>query len=281
VPHILGNPNDMGAIMDFATRHNLWVVEDVCDALGAKFAGKHLGTFGQVATYSFYPSHHITMGEGGLVTCNDLAIARGVRSFRDWGRACFCQTGETNPHGACNNRFGFKFEGLPAGYDHKYVYNHIGYNLKPLDIQPAIGLEQLKKLPLFHKMRLRNFNKLYQALKRYEEFFILPRAYPGAEPSWFSFILTLKPEAPFSRQELVTWLEGAKIETRMLFAGNILRHPGYQGINHRVAGSLKNADYVLEHTFFVGVYPGITEEMSDYMIARFEEFLKRYAGNWV
>lgn len=270
--HTLGNPAEMDKIMAIAKKYNLYVVEDTCDALDSSYDGKYCGSFGDFSTFSFYAAHHITMGEGGAVCTNSAELYRAALSFRDWGRACFCQTGEANPSGACGHRFDFKFEGLPDGYDHKYVYSNIGYNLKPLDMQCAIGLEQLKKLPGFTKVRKENFSILYDFMKKYEDRFILPRALTKADPSWFAFPLTIRDDANFTKKALVTFLESKLIETRMLFAGNILRQPGYKNINCRLSGSLINSDQVLNRTFFLGVYPGITSEKLEYMTECIDEF---------
>lgn len=264
--HTLGNPAEMDRIMDFARANRLFVMEDACDALDSFYAGKRCGTFGDVSTYSFYAAHHITMGEGGALLTDDANLARQARSIRDWGRACWCPTGEENPNGACGHRFDGKFGDLPKGYDHKYVYSNIGYNLKPLDVQCAMGVEQLRKLPEFGKKRRENFDALYEGLKPYEKFLVLPRALPKADPCWFSMPLTVREDAGFPREELVRYLEDHKIETRMLFAGNILRQPAYREIPHRAAGELANTERTLAGTFFIGVYPGLTEEMLGYMI---------------
>jgi CDP-6-deoxy-D-xylo-4-hexulose-3-dehydrase len=270
--HTLGNPAEMDKIMDVAKKYNLYVIEDTCDALDSTYDGRLCGTFGDFSTYSFYAAHHMTMGEGGAICTNSTELYRAALSIRDWGRACFCQTGEANPNGACGHRFDFKFEGLPDGYDHKYVYNNIGYNLKPLDIQCAMGIEQLKKLPMFTERRKHNFKVLYDCFKKYEDKFILPRSLKKAEPSWFAIPITLRKNAGFSKKEFVTFLEDRKIETRMLFAGNILNQPGYKDIDYRVVGNIKNTDQVLERTFFLGVYPGMTEEKLDYMKKVIDEF---------
>lgn len=272
--HTLGNPAEMDGIMEFARENRLFVVEDACDALDSFYGGKRCGTFGDVSTYSFYAAHHITMGEGGALLTDDLNLARQARSIRDWGRACWCSTGEENPNGACGHRFDGKFGDLPQGYDHKYVYSNIGYNLKPLDVQCAVGVEQLKKLPEFAKKRRENFAALYGELKRYEKFLILPRVLPKADPCWFSLPLTVREDAGFTREELVRFLEDRKIETRMLFAGNILRQPAYREIPRRVAGKLANTERALAGTFFVGVYPGLTQEMLGYMIDSFDRFFQ-------
>jgi CDP-4-dehydro-6-deoxyglucose reductase, E1 len=272
--HTLGNPAEMDKIMAIAKKYNLYVVEDTCDALDSIYDGKYCGSFGDFSTFSFYAAHHITMGEGGALCTNSAELYKAALSFRDWGRACFCQTGEKNPKGACGHRFDYKFKGLPDGYDHKYVYSNIGYNLKPLDTQCAIGLEQLKKLPHFSKARKKNFNSLYDFMKNYEDKFILPRSLPKSDPSWFAFPLTIREDAMFSKKALVTFLESKLIETRMLFAGNILRQPGYKDIKCRISGNLNNSDQVLHRTFFLGVYPGITDQKLEYMTDCIEEFFK-------
>lgn len=274
IPHTLGNPNDMKEVMDFAKEKNLFVIEDACDALGSKLNGKFCGTFGDMGTFSFYPAHHITMGEGGAIITNDYMLAKTARSIRDWGRDCFCEPGDTNPNGACGNRFNFKINGIP--YDHKYIYSNIGYNLKVLDIQAAIGLAQLKKLPKFEKARKKNFRILYNILEKYEDFFILPKWLPNADPSWFAFPITIKENAPFNREELIRYLESKQIETRLLFAGNIIRQPAYSGIKYRIHKKLVNSDFIMKNTFFIGVYPGITNEMMSYIETCFKNFLSKF-----
>jgi CDP-6-deoxy-D-xylo-4-hexulose-3-dehydrase len=273
VAHTLGNPADMDFIMNFAARHHLYVIEDTCDALDSRYDGKLCGSFGDISTYSFYAAHHISMGEGGALLTNNHEIYKQALSIRDWGRACFCDTGEANPNGACGRRFSHSYESLPFGYDHKYVYNNIGYNLKPLDIQCAMGIEQLKKLPEFSAKRKKNFKMLYDALKKHEKYFILPKALPKSDPSWFALPLTLRPECGFSRRDIVKFLEDNHIETRMLFSGNIIKHPAYKHVDLRVSGTLENADAVLENTFFIGVYPGLTTEHLEYMVSKFDVFL--------
>jgi CDP-6-deoxy-D-xylo-4-hexulose-3-dehydrase len=270
--HTLGNPADIEKIMEIAQRHNLYVIEDTCDALDSKLNGKMIGSFGDISTYSFYAAHHMTMGEGGAVATDNLILARAIRSFRDWGRDCYCETGEKDPLGACKNRFKHKFKNLPEGYDHKYVFSHIGYNLKPLDIQCAIGLEQLKKLSEFSRKRKENFSRLYNALKKYEDKIILPKWLDGADVSWFAFPITICDGKGFSRKDIIDFLEERKIETRMIFGGNILKQPGFENIEKRVVGDLRNTDIILDNSFFVGVFPGITSERMDYMIKCFEEF---------
>ncbi|MBU3101627.1 MULTISPECIES: lipopolysaccharide biosynthesis protein RfbH [Clostridium] len=272
--HTLGNPAEMDKIMDIAKGHNLYVVEDTCDALDSSYDGKLCGTFGDFSTNSFYAAHHITMGEGGAICTNSNDLYKAALSIRDWGRACFCQTGEASGKGACGHRFDYKFDGLPDGYDHKYVYNNIGYNLKPLDIQCAMGIEQLKKLPEFTKIRKNNFKTLYECFKKYEDVFILPRSLPKADPSWFAIPITIRAGVWFSKKDFVTYLESKLIETRMLFAGNILKQPGYKDINHRISGNLKYTEGVLERTFFLGVYPGITKEKLEYMIKSIDNFFE-------
>lgn len=275
IPHTLGNPNDMDYITDFAKNNELYLIEDACDALDSRYGGKQCGTFGDIGTFSFYPAHHITMGEGGAVVTNDDGLARIVRSVRDWGRACFCEPGETDPNGACGRRFTFRVNGTP--YDHKYLYSNIGYNLKPLDLQPAMGLAQLKKLPLFTKARKRNFKMLFEEFTKYIEYFVLPKALPKSDPSWFAFPITVKPKAPFKREDIIKWYERNNIETRLLFSGNITKHPAYKDIVFRVVGGLNNSDLVMTSAFFIGVYPGIGEEQMNYVLDKTQEFMKRYA----
>ncbi len=274
--HTLGNPAKMDRIMEIAKKHKLFVIEDNCDALDSKYDGKLTGSFGDISTYSFYCAHHMTGGEGGGLATNDPKIARAIISLRDWGRDCSCVTGEKNPQGACNSRFNHRFQLLPEGYDHKYVYSSIGYNLKPLDLQCAILIEQLKKLPDFSKKRKENFKKLYECFKKYEDKIVLPKSYSLAEPSWFCFPLTIKEDAGFERKDFVEFLENKNIETRMLFGGNILKHPGFYNIKCRVVGELKNTDMILNRTFFLGVYPGINEEKMDYMIKCIEVFFNAH-----
>lgn len=270
--HTLGNPNDMGAIMSFAREHSLYVVEDNCDALGSEFGGKKTGSFGVMSTLSFYPAHHITTGEGGALLINDERFERPVRSLRDWGRACYCYGDEKSPLGACGHRFDYKVNGIP--YDHRYMYAEVGYNLKPTEMQAAVGVEQLKKFPKFKERREKNFTTLFGFLSDYEEFLILPESHPKAKPCWFSFPITVRGGAPFSKQELVRFLEERKIQTRPVFAGNILRHRPYRNINCRIVGDLKNSDYILANTFFVGIYPGIDDKRMAYLTSVFSDFFK-------
>jgi CDP-6-deoxy-D-xylo-4-hexulose-3-dehydrase len=274
--HTLGNPANMDKIKEITQKHNLYFIEDACDALGSKYNGKLVGTFGDISTYSFFPAHHITMGEGGALATDNLEFARAILSLRDWGRDCYCQIGEKNPQGACGRRFEHKFPQLPDGYDHKYVYSNIGYNLKPLDLQCAIGLEQMDKLPEFIKKRKENFQRLYGTFEKYQDEIILPTWSKKADVSWFAFPITIKKEAKFNRKDIVEYLEGKKIETRMLFGGNILKQPGFSNIERRVVGNLENTDRVLEDTFFIGVYPGLTKKKMDYMCDCVDEFFKSY-----
>jgi len=269
VPHTLGNPCDMNVIMDVASRRNLWVLEDGCDALGATFDGQLVGTFGAMSSLSFYPAHHITMGEGGGVVVNHPRLKKTLRSIRDWGRDCWCDPGKSN---TCGKRFGWQLGELPFGYDHKYIYSNIGYNLKITDLQAAIGLAQMEKIEPFVAARRRNFRLLYEGLKALEDYLILPRIDPRANPSPFGFPITVRDG--IDRSCLIQHLEAANIETRLVFGGNILRQPGFVNIERRVHGSLEQSDTIMRNTLFVGVYPGLTEEMIDYMIETFGSFFK-------
>lgn len=273
VPHTLGNPCEMDEIMRLAEKWGLFVIEDACDALGSRFDGRYVGTFGHLGTLSFYPAHHITTGEGGAVITNDRKLARIARSIRDWGRACWCTYNTTDPNGACRRRFEWQIPGLPDTYDHRYLYTNIGYNLRPTDIQAALGVVQLKKLPGFIEKRKHNFHRLFEGLKRYEHHLILPHWSERADVSWFAFPITMRPDAPFTRQELVRWLEDARIETRLLFAGNILKQPGYRDMKCRLVGKLENSDLVMRNSFFIGVYPVLDDVRISYMLDKFEEFL--------
>lgn len=271
IAHTMGNPFRLDVVMDIARKYNLWVVEDNCDALGSRFDGKLTGTFGHIATSSFYPPHHMTMGEGGAVYTSDPQLKMIIESFRDWGRDCWCPSGCDN---TCKKRFGWQLGSLPEGYDHKYTYSHIGYNLRVTDMQAAIGLEQLKKVPSFVDARKRNFQHLHNGLRDMEDFFILPKATVNSDPSWFGFILTVKDNVHFTKNEIVNFLEENRIQTRMLFAGNLTRQPAFEGVNYRVHGDLTNTDKILNDTFLVGVYPGLTEEMIEYMINSIKKFCK-------
>jgi len=268
--HTLGNPFNLDKVMSIAKRHNLWVIEDNCDSLGSKYNNRYTGTFGHIATFSFYPSHHITMGEGGALVTNDTQLKRIIESFRDWGRDCWCEPGHDN---TCGKRFGWQLGNLPFGYDHKYIYSHIGYNLKITDMQSAVGVVQLKKLPDFIRARKRNWKLLYNGLKKHSDYFILPKKTDNSEPSWFGFILTVKENAPFSRNDIVKYLEKNKIATRMLFSGNIIRHPAFENVKFRIYDDLKNTDIIMNNTFWIGVYPGITNEMAKYVLNKFDKFL--------
>jgi CDP-6-deoxy-D-xylo-4-hexulose-3-dehydrase len=270
--HTLGNPFDLAAVTDFVKKHNLWLIEDCCDAVGATYNNRHVGTFGDLATVSFYPAHHITMGEGGCVLTNRPALKTLIESFRDWGRDCWCVPGVSN---TCGKRFEWQLGGLPYGYDHKYTYSHIGYNLKLTDMQAAVGVAQLKKLPSFIEARRRNFKFLYEGLSDLEEFFILPQATDNSEPSWFGFPLAVRPAAPFSRDDVLRYLENYKIATRLLFGGNLLRQPAYQNVHHRKIGDLGNSDFVMNQVLWMGVWPGLTREMLSFVIETLHRMVKR------
>ena len=269
--HTLGNPFDAQRVVDFARRHQLWLIEDCCDAVGATYQGKKVGTFGDLATVSFYPAHHITMGEGGCVLTDNSKLKTLVESFRDWGRDCWCEPGKDN---TCGKRFGWQLGELPEGYDHKYTYSHIGYNLKATDMQAAVGVAQLAKLPAFIEARRRNFQVLWQGLSDLAEFFILPQATPGSDPSWFGFPITVADDAPFTRNDLVQFLEQRKIGTRLLFGGNLIRQPAYSDKKYRVVDNLINTDKALHDTFWIGVYPGLTKQMLDFIISSIHDFIK-------
>ncbi len=261
--HTLGNPFDLAAIKSFADEHGLWLIEDCCDAVGATWQGRPVGGFGDLATASFYPAHHITMGEGGCVLTDSPRLRKLVESFRDWGRDCWCAPGKDD---TCGHRFGRQLGGLPFGYDHKYTYSHIGYNLKATDVQAAVGVAQLAKLPRFVEARRRNFAILREGLADLQELFILPEPTPGAEPSWFGFPIGLRDDAPFSRGQLIRELESRRIGTRLLFGGNLLKQPAYENISHRAVGDLPNTDFVMNQVFWIGVYPGLSEAMLGYVI---------------
>ncbi|WP_167884451.1 lipopolysaccharide biosynthesis protein RfbH [Leptospira ilyithenensis] len=280
IAHSLGNPFDLQTVKDFCTKHNLWLVEDNCDALGSRYyyngEWKYTGTVGDIATSSFYPPHHMTMGEGGAVYMQGNRLKKIAESYRDWGRDCWCPSGKDN---TCGKRFNWELGELPHAYDHKYIYSHLGYNLKVTDMQAAIGVAQLKKLPDFIKARRKNWQRLRDGLADLEEFFVLPEPTRNSEPSWFGFLLTVKDNAKFSRKEIVEYLEEKRIQTRMLFAGNYLRHPVFDEFRgtsaYRVAGSLENTDRVMNHTFWLGVYPGMSDMIVDYMIEKIREFIKK------
>jgi len=267
--HTLGNPFDVAAVKNFVDRHGLWLIEDCCDAVGSIYNGNLVGTFGDLATTSFYPAHHITMGEGGAVLGDAPLLKTIVESFRDWGRDCWCEPGKAN---TCGKRFEWDLGQLPHGYDHKYIYSHIGYNLKATDMQASVGVAQIKKLPQFIAARKRNYSVLRAGLHDLQEFFILPEATANSDPSWFGFPLTVRPDAPFSRGEVIRFLEDRKIASRALFGGNLVRQPAYLEVLHRAVGNLPNSDLVMNQLFWIGVYPGITNEMLQYVVETFHEF---------
>ncbi len=273
IAHTLGNPFDLGAVSEFAKKHKLYLIEDCCDALGAKWDGKSVGTFGQMATVSFYPAHHITTGEGGCVALNSPILKTLVESFRDWGRDCWCPPGHEN---TCGKRFDWQLADLPYGYDHKYIYSHVGYNLKMTDMQAAVGCAQFDKLPAFIEARRRNFGFLRERLQPVEKFLMLPEAAPQAEPSWFGFLMVLRDDAPFERRELIEFLEARRIGTRLLFGGNLTKQPLYQDTKFRVVGDLENTDRVMNGAFWVGLYPGLSDAMLEYSAASIVEFCARY-----
>jgi len=274
--HTLGVPFDLDTVMRLAKAHNLWVMEDNCDALGSRYHGQLTGTFGDIATVSFYPAHHITMGEGGAVLARNDLLGRIIRSIRDWGRDCYCAGVEYN---TCGKRFSQQFGSLPFGYDHKYVYSHIGYNLKVTDMQAAIGVAQFGKLEGFIERRKANFQSIYAMLEPYQDRLILPQATPNSDPSWFGFVITVRENAGFTRNELTRFLEANRIETRNLFSGNLLRQPAFMDIEHRVVGDLTNTDAIMERTFFIGVYPGIEDSQLEYIGSVFSRFMEGERAN--
>jgi CDP-6-deoxy-D-xylo-4-hexulose-3-dehydrase len=270
IPHTLGNPANLETIMKMVKKHDLWFIEDNCDALGSRYREKFTGTFGHISTCSFYPAHHITMGEGGAVCTSDPLLKKIIASFRDWGRDCWCDPGCDN---SCGKRFDWQLGDLPLGYDHKYIYSHVGYNLKITDMQAAIGVEQLRKLPGFIEKRKENFKTLYCDLKKYENYLVLPHATPHSDPSWFGFPILVRESAPFNREDIVRYLEDHKIATRMLFGGNLIKQPAYSEMKYRSPYTLENTDSVMDNLFWIGVYPGLTEEMIRFMLATFGEFI--------
>lgn len=267
--HTLGNPYNLDVVQALARKHNLWLIEDCCDALGSTWNGRHVGTFGDIGTLSFYPAHHITMGEGGAVFTNSDELKKIIESFRDWGRDCYCPPGKDN---TCGKRFGWQLGTLPMGYDHKYTYSHLGYNLKISDMQAACALAQMDRLDGFVAARKRNFDYLKSRLQSCAEFLILPEATPNSEPSWFGFPITLRESAGINRVDLLKYLDQYKIGTRLLFAGNLTRQPYMAGRNYRVAGELANTDLIMNNTFWVGVYPALTEQMLDFVADKIELF---------
>ncbi len=280
IAHTLGNPFDIAAVQSFCKRHSLWLIEDNCDALGSRYTvndqTRYTGTWGDIGTSSFYPPHHMTMGEGGAVYTSDPLLHRILLSYRDWGRDCVCPPGHDN---FCGHRYDGQFGELPAGYDHKYVYSHLGYNLKVTDMQAAIGVEQLKKFPGFILRRIHNWERLHRALEDLQDVLILPEACPGSEPSWFGFLITIREETGILREKVVKYIEDHQIQTRLLFSGNIIRHPAFDSIRgsgaYRVIGDLSVTEYVMSNTFWVGVYPGMTDDMVDAMAQTIRDALGR------
>ncbi len=272
IAHTLGNPFNVDAILELAKKYNLWVIEDDCDALGATYRGQKTGTFGDLSTVSFYPAHHITMGEGGAVLVNNPKLKKIVESFRDWGRDCWCAPGTEN---TCGKRFDFQLGNLPHGYDHKYIYSHIGFNLKATDMQAAIGLSQLSKIEQFVEKRRKNFDYLLGLMRNLEQFFILPQPTTNANPSWFGFLMTIRPDVNLSRAELVAYLEERKIGTRLLFGGNLLKQPAYSDVPHRVVGTLENTNTIMDRAFWIGIWPGLEEKHFDYMYQQLNAYLQK------
>ena len=272
IAHTLGNAFNLDEVTRITKKYNLWLIEDCCDALGTTYDGKLVGTFGDIATLSFYPAHHITMGEGGAIFTNNASLKKIIESFRDWGRDCFCATGVSD---TCGKRFGWKLGELPEGYDHKYIYSHVGYNLKITDMQAAVGLAQLQNITSFIEKRKKNFMFLKTHMSKLGKFFILPEATPKSDPAWFGFPITVREDAPFSRTELLQFLTEQKVDTRPLFAGNITKQPYFKNIDFRVSGNLINTDKIMNQSFWIGVYPGLNEEMLEYVVNQFEEFIKK------
>ena len=270
--HTLGNPFNLNLVKELCRKYELWLIEDSCDALGSTYEGQRTGSFGDLATISFYPAHHITTGEGGAVLIKSPLVKKQAESFRDWGRDCYCETGHDN---TCQKRFGWKLGELPEGYDHKYIYSHIGYNLKATDMQAALGLSQLKKLDFFIKRRKENFDFLKRGLSEIEGF-QLAKPTENSDPSWFGFPIVLDPNHPVDREELLRYLDSKKIGTRLMFAGNITRQPAYKGVDFKIVGDLNNSDVVMKRAFWIGVYPGLSEEMLSYVVESIREFMKRY-----
>jgi CDP-6-deoxy-D-xylo-4-hexulose-3-dehydrase len=269
--HTLGNPFNVKKIKEICEKYNLWLIEDSCDALGSKFNNQNVGTFGDLATLSFYPAHHITMGEGGAVFTNSKKLERIAESFRDWGRDCYCEPGKDN---TCNKRFGWKLGDLPFGYDHKYTYSHLGYNMKITDMQAACGLAQLDRLDEFINKRKKSFNFLYKNLKDLESLLILPEPEPGSDPSWFGFPLSIRKNTKFNRNDLVQYLNNKKIGTRLLFSGNLVKQPYMKNVIFKIPHDLKNTDFVMENTFWIGLYPGLTEKHLEYSVSEIKNFFK-------
>jgi len=270
--HALGNPFDVDVIVDICKKKNLWLIEDNCDALGSKYNNKYTGTFGDIATQSFYPAHHITMGEGGAVITNNIKLKRIIESFRDWGRDCYCETGKDN---TCNKRFKWFLGNLPFGYDHKYTYTHLGYNLKITDMQASIGLAQLKKLSNFIEIRKKNFNFLYNSLNEYSDIFYLPEATKKSDPSWFGFPLTIKEKSNIKRADLINFLESRKIGTRLLFAGNVTKQPFIKNYQYEIHGDLNMSDLIMKNTFWIGLYAGLSKEKLSYVVQSIKDYIKK------
>ncbi|MGI4827016.1 MAG: lipopolysaccharide biosynthesis protein RfbH [Janthinobacterium lividum] len=269
IAHTLGNVFDVDAVTAFCKKYNLWLVEDTCDALGSTWKGQKVGTFGDISTVSFYPAHHITMGEGGAVLTDKPALKVLIESFRDWGRDCWCEPGVDN---TCGKRFDWQLGTLPCGYDHKYTYSHVGYNLKATDMQAALGVSQIEKLPHFIERRKENFKYLREKLEPLSDVLMLPEATPGADPSWFGFPISVREDAPFKRDQLTKTLEANKIGTRLIFAGNLLRQPALEGCEYRVVGEMTNTDFVMNQSFWIGVFPGLTTEMLDFIVRVMTDF---------
>jgi len=270
--HTLGNPFNLNLVRELCEKHELWLIEDSCDALGSTYNGQRTGSFGDLATISFYPAHHITTGEGGAVLVKSPLVKKQAESFRDWGRDCYCETGHDN---TCQKRFGWKLGELPEGYDHKYIYSHIGYNLKATDIQAALGVSQLKKLDFFIKRRKENFEILKRGLTGVDGI-LLTKPTENSDPSWFGFPITLDPQHPVNREELLRFLDSRKIGTRLMFAGNITRQPAYSGIDFKIVGNLVNSDIVMKRSFWIGVYPGLSQEMLEFVVASIREYMDRF-----
>ena len=271
IAHTLGNVFDLDAVSAFAKEHNIWLIEDCCDALGSTWKGRPVGTFGDIATVSFYPAHHITMGEGGAVLTDKPNLQVLIESFRDWGRDCWCHPGKDN---TCGKRFDWQLGTLPCGYDHKYTYSHIGYNLKATDMQAALGVSQIEKLPAFVARRKENFEYPSRALATLESVLQLPKATPGADPAWFGFPIAVREDAPFKREDLIRVLDASRIGTRLLFGGNLLRQPAYADSKYRIVGNLPNTDFVMNNVFWIGIYPGLTTDMLDFVAGVLKGFVK-------